>query len=224
MSRSIRSRRLPGTTLLRIARLLFNERLLAAVVLPTIADLQREVDEAGDRLVMRLRARWRGYRAFWALVFVAPMAFPAAPAHESGSVAVPDAIARLAATSIAIVLLTIIGPVIGGWMALATAGGALVAIAMHAWYGRHPTNIPAPSEPEDHHTPQINFSSTAVAGNIGGLIFVVGSVLIVAIGVPSLVWFLFAGLVFGGLLAMALLAWHTSHPKQGLPQNLIVLR
>ena len=44
---STSSSRVPGTTLLRIARLLFNDHLLSAVVEPTIADLQREIADAG---------------------------------------------------------------------------------------------------------------------------------------------------------------------------------
>jgi hypothetical protein len=94
---------------------------------------------------------------------------------------------------------------------------------IHAWYDRHPSDLarPAGSPPR---TPQINFSSTEVAGNIGGLIFVVGSVFIVAIALPSVIWFLFAATAAGGLLAWALLTWHTSHPGSGLPANRIVLR
>ena len=48
--------RVPGTTLLKIARLLFNEHLLSAVVQPTIADLQRETANAGPDGLKRLLA------------------------------------------------------------------------------------------------------------------------------------------------------------------------
>jgi hypothetical protein len=106
---------------------------------------------------------------------------------------------------------------------LNTGLSTLVAILIHAWYERHPSDIPIPTEPQ-RRSPQINFSSTDVAGNIGGLIFVVGSVFIVAIGLPSVIWFLFAATVAGGFLAWALVTWHTSHPKRGLPENRIVLR
>jgi hypothetical protein len=109
------------------------------------------------------------------------------------------------------------------WVAAITVVGAVFAILMHAWYVRHPSDIPAPAEPP-RRTPQINFSSTDVAGNIGGLIFVVGSVFIVAVGLPSVIWFLFAATVAGCVLAWALVMWHASHPKRGLPENLIVLR
>jgi len=70
----------------------------------------------------------------------------------------------------------------------------------------------------------INFSSTEVAGNVGGLIFVVGSVFIVVIGLPSVIWFLIAATDAGCILAWGLIAWHTKHPQYGLPGNRIVWR
>src|SRR5206468_6489737 len=116
------------------------------------------------------------------------------------------------------------GPRLGVWVGGVTAGGALFAMVMHAWYVRHPSEMPALGEPKRWRTPQINFSSTEVAGNTGGLIFVVGSVFIVAIGLPSVTWFLFAATVAGCFLAWALVTWHSSHPTCGLPENRIVLR
>jgi hypothetical protein len=219
MTGSTSSPRVPGTTLLKIARRLFNEHLLSAVVQPTIADLQREIADAGPDGLKRLRAQWRGYRAFWTLTLVAPFASWASPAADAGAVAFPDAIARLAVGSIVVALLAVVGPVLGAWVAV----GALFAIMIHAWYDRHPSDIPTPAEPQ-RRSPQINFSSTEVAGNIGGLIFVVGSVFIVAVGLPSVIWFLFAATVAGCFLAWALVAWHSSHPTCGLPENRIVLR
>ena len=213
----------PGTKLLTIARLLFNEHLISTVVQPTISDLQREIAAAGPHRFRRLRAQWRGYWAFWTVMLVAPLTFRPSPAQQAGAVAFPDAVARLAVGSIVVTLLVIVGPLLGVWVAAITAAGALFAIVMHAWYVRHPSDIPAPTEPT-RRTPQINFSSTEVAGNIGGLIFVVGSVFIVAVGLPSVIWFLFAGTVSGCFLAWALVSWHTSHPEYGRPENLIVLR
>jgi hypothetical protein len=49
-------------------------------------------------------------------------------------------------------------------------------------------------------------------------------VLIVAIGLPSVLVFLFAATVAGCFLAWALAAWYSSHPKSGLPRNQIELR
>jgi hypothetical protein len=215
--------RVPGTTLLKIARLLLNEHLVSTVVQPTISDLQREIAAVGPRRLSRLRAQWRGYCAFWTVMLVAPLVSGSSPARDAGTVAFPDAVARLAVGSIVVALLVIVGPLLGVWVAAITAVGAVFAILMHAWYVRHPSDIPAPAEPQ-RRTPQINFSSTDVAGNIGGLIFVVGSVFIVAVGLPSVIWFLFAATVAGCVLAWALVVWHASHPKRGLPENLIVLR
>ena len=223
MTGTANRRRVPGTTLLKIARLVCSERLLTTVVQPTISDLQREMANAGPYGLKRLRAQWRGYRAFWTVMLVAPLASWSSPAGDTGAVAFPDAIARLAASSIVITLLVIVGPVLGAWVGVIAAVGTLFAILIHAWYDRHPSDIPAPIEPQRRPL-QINFSSTEVAGNIGGLIFVVGSVFIVAVGLPSVIWFLFAATVSGCFLAWALLAWHTSHPKGGLPENRIVLR
>jgi hypothetical protein len=215
--------RVPGTTLLTIARLLINEHLISTVVQPTISDLQREIAAAGPHHVTRLRAQWRGYRAFWTVMLVAPLTFRPSPAQQAGTVAFPDAVARLAVGSIVVATLVIVGPLLGVRVAAITAAGALFSVAMHAWYVRHPSDMPAPAGPK-RRTPQINFSSTEVAGNIGGFIFAAGSVFIVAVGLPSLIWFLFVAAVAGSLLAWALAVWHASHPKRGLPGNLIVLR
>src|SRR5437762_5794039 len=100
VTRSTSGPRVPGTTLLKIARLLFNEHLLSAVVQPTISDLQHEVADSGPGGAKRLRAQWRGYCAFWTLVLVAPFVSRASPARDAGTVAFPDVIARLAVGSI----------------------------------------------------------------------------------------------------------------------------
>lgn len=217
------SPRMPGTILLKIARLVFNEHMFSAVVQPTIADFQREIADAGPNGLKRLRARWRGYSAFWTLMLVAPFASVPSPEADAGAVSLPDAIARLAVGSIVVALLAAVGPVLGGRVVVVTASGALLAILIHAWYDRHPSDIPTPADPQSR-LPQINFSSTEVAGNIGGLIFVVGSVFVVAVGLPSVIWFLFAATVAGCFLAWALVAWRRSHPKGRLPEHLIVLR
>ena len=217
------SRRGPGTILLKISRLFFNAHLLSTVVQPTIADLQREVADAGHNRVKRLRAQWRGYRAFWTLTLVAPFATWARPRGGADAVAFPDAIARMAVTSIVLTLLGVVGPILGRWVTIIAAASALVAVLIHRWYARHPSHIPTSTAPKTW-SPQINFSYTEVAGNVGGLIFVVGSVFIVVIGLPSVIWFLFAGTAAGCILAWGLVAWHTKHPKYGLPANRIVWR
>ena len=198
MRRSTDSPRAPGTMLLEIAPLLFNEAFISAVVRPTIADLQSEFAAAGPRRVKRLRARWRGYRAFWTLILVAPFASwtDDAPRAAGGRAAVVPVIVAL------FMIVTL-----GAWTAAVAALAALVAVLIHAWYERHPCELAAPSDAV-WRSPQINFSSTEVAGNIGGLIFVVGSVMIVSLGVPAIFWFLCAGTVAACFLAWGLVAWH----------------
>jgi hypothetical protein len=199
MTRPTDAPRPPGTTLLKIAPLLFNDQFMALVVLPTIADLQSEVAAAGPHGVRRLRARWRGYSAFWTLLLFAPFASWSEQTPNLGPsrLGFASAIAALAAASM-----------LGTWIVAVVAAGALVACLLHAWYERHPTDVSARSEAA-WHSPQINFSSTDVGGNIGGLIFVIGSVLIVSLGVPFVFWFLFAGTIAACFVAWGLAAWHT---------------
>ena len=213
--------RVPGTTLLKIGRVLFTEPMFSAAVEPTISDLQREVAEAGPSRVKRRRAQWRGYCAFWKLTLVAPFASWPSPARDDGAVGFPDAVSRLAVGSIGLTVLVIAGRMPVAGVAGVAVAGALFAAVIHAWNQRHPDNIPPPAEPP-RRIPQINFSSTEVDGNVGGLIFVVGSVFIVAIGLPSVIWFLCAGTVAGCVVAWGLVAWHRNHPQNGLPSNRIV--
>lgn len=210
--------RLPGTTLLRIGRLLFNERFLSAVAQPTIADLQREVSEAGPGRISRMRARWRGYCAFWSVAILAPFASWA----STGATPFPGALARMAVASIVVTVFAVVGLGLGAWIVVAMAAGALLAFGLHAWYDRHPSELPTPAEARVW-SPQINFSSTEVAGDVGGLIFAIGSVFIAVIALPSVIWFLSAATIGGSLLAWTLAVWHTSHPNRGLPENRISL-
>jgi hypothetical protein len=209
--------------LLKLSRLLFNAHLLSTVVQPTIADLQREVADAGHSRVKRLRALWRGYRAFWTVTPAALFTTWAQPRGGAEAVAFPDVMTRVAVTSIVLTLLGHVGPVLGGWLTIVAAASVLVAVLIHTWYARHPCHIPTPAAPKTW-SPQINFSSTDVTGDVGGLIFVVGSVFIVVIGLPSVIWFLIAGAAAGCILAWGLIAWHTKHPQYGLPANRIVWR
>jgi hypothetical protein len=208
----------PGTFLLKIAHLLFDEAVIADVVVPTIADLQREVATAFT-LRDRLAARWRGYGAFWMLAAVAPVVFlgwrpvrPAPPASPVGGIA------------LGMLLVLLFTPAsLRGWLLASLLGGTIFAVIIHAWHARHPTHVPlAPGE--NYRRPEINLSSIPVQANIGGLIFMVGSVFIVIAGLPSWHWF-FVAAAAGGLLTGALLfAWHARHPARGLPENHISLR
>jgi hypothetical protein len=223
MTGSAAGRRVPGTTLLKIARRLLSEQLVSTLVEPTIADLQCDVADAGASRRKRLHARWRGYRAFWTVMLVAPFASSGASSRTAGAAAFPNAVVCLVTGAALLVLVAVINPPLGASVAVVAAVGTLFAFAIHAWYQRHPSDLPAPAE-RRWRTPQINFSSTEVAGNSGGLIFVLGSVFIVAVGLPSVFWFLLAGTVAGCLLAQGLVAWHTRHPHRSLEENRIVWR
>jgi hypothetical protein len=213
----------PGATLLKISRLLLNEQLVATLVQPTLADLQRELADAGSSGLARALARYRGYRALWTVVLVAPFVSAPSRAADPGTVRLAHLVTFLGTGATMFALLLLAAPAIRIWAAAVTVSGAIVAILIHGWYNRHPSDLATPVAPQ-RRSPQINFSSTEVAGNIGGLIFVVGSLFVVVVGVPSVIVFLFAATVFGGLLAWGLMAWHTSHPHHGLPENRIVLR
>ena len=218
MTASTSRPRTPGSRLLTIARWVFDPHILSAVVEPTIADFQQEMSDAGANRTGRLRARWRGYRAFWTLVLVAPFTSIDVPREDPGTPVLRPNLIRIGAGLTALTLLVAAGP----WplvaiAIMATIGGSL-AIAIHRWNRDHPANLPTPSERRTG-TPQINFSSTEVAGNVGGLIFMIGTLFIATVGFPGVMGFLLAALVAGGLLARWLVAWHASHPRRGLPEG-----
>lgn len=67
------------------------------------------------------------------------------------------------------------------------------------------------SSPVDRNLPLhrgINFSNMDVGGDLGGFVFAVGSVVAVLIGLPWLIPAYVASVILGGLLAVALHAWH----------------
>jgi len=95
----------------------------------------------------------------------------------------------------------------GAWTTLIiAAAGTLVAFLIHVWHERHPSEIALLPE-RRRGSPQINFSSTDVGGNAGGLIFVIGSVLIVSLGLPSVFWFLLTAALAAGFVAWGLAVW-----------------
>ena len=215
-------RRLPGTTLLTIASWMFSEQFVSTVVHPTIADLQSEFVASGSNRVGRLRALVRGYSAFWTVMLHVPLTQWAAPERDADA-APGFAVRQFAGGVTALALLFCAGALFDVSAAILMAAGAVCAVAIHHWYERHPLSTAAPSD-MPWRPPQINFSSMDVAGNVGGLIFVVGSLLVVVLGVPFLLTILMAVAAAGCLLAWRLAAWYRRHPNAGLPENLIVLR
>ncbi len=223
MTRPSNGPRVPGGTLLKIAPLLFTEHFVATVVEPTIADFQAEFAAAGTSRVRRFRARWRGYHSLLVVTLIAPFASWTA-VDADGHASARGGAGRVALFATAFAILALCRALLGVSVAVVgLAAAMLLAIVIHVWYERHPSETPSPVE-RTWRPPQINFSSMEVAGNVGGLIFAVGSVLVVAVGLPWVRWFLLAASVAGCILAWALAAWHKRHPSWGVPENRIVLR
>lgn len=212
--------RSPGRLLLKLATALFDDGVVESVVAPTIADLQAEVRRARTAREA-VRARVRGYAAFWSLVLFAPVAAHAWPVRDDRAIALP---ARRNGVGIWLVLAALLGftsPALTPWTATVLLGGTIVAVAIHAWYSRHPSLLPSPN---GERRPEINFSAIPVGGNIGGLIFVAGSMAILVSGLPMWRWFFGAAVAGGILTAGVVYVWHSARPAHGLPQNRIVLR
>jgi len=74
------------------------------------------------------------------------------------------------------------------------------------------TEVPRRRNPNLALHPGINFSCLHVEGDLGGLIFAVGSVIALVAGVPVFRPFFFGALGGGLLLGAALVFWHDRHP------------
>ena len=81
--------------------------------------------------------------------------------------------------------------------------GALAAVLIRRWHTRHPSLLPySPGT----RVPEINLSRIPVGGDIAGLFFAAGSVVVVIVGVPDMAWYFVTSLVCAALLAWALVA------------------
>jgi hypothetical protein len=221
MTHSTSSHRKPGTLLMKIAAVLFDEGVVSALIVPTIADMQAEVADAGEDRSRRIRARVRGYAAFWTLVLCAPFAAHAWPVREEDRAMMPPRRNGAGGWLLLAGILGFTSPALTPWTATVLVGGFVFAIAIHLWYSRHPSVI---ATKNGERRPEINFSAIPVGGNIGGLIFMAGSMAILVSGLPAWRWFFGAAVVGGFLTAYLVYAFHVARPSYGLPQNRIVLR
>ena len=81
--------------------------------------------------------------------------------------------------------------------------GTVAAVMIRRWHTRHPSLLPyAPNT----RVPEINLSRIPVGGDIAGLFFAAGSVVVVIVGVPDMAWYFVTSLLCAGLLAWALVA------------------
>ena len=86
--------------------------------------------------------------------------------------------------------------------------GLVLAVVLHRWAG-DPSHGFAATDPL---TP-INIASVHIGGDAGGLIFVLGSVAILGLGIPTLRWFLVASVIVAGAVATGRIAWMSGHSR-----------
>jgi hypothetical protein len=92
--------------------------------------------------------------------------------------------------------------------------GAVAAVLLRRWYTTHPSTLPyAPRT----RVPEINLSRIPVAGDEAGLMFAVGGVAVVIIGVPDLAWYFASALACAALLARGLFAWRSATAGRHAP-------
>jgi hypothetical protein len=224
MTRYSANRGTSGTLLLTIARAVFDDAVVAAIVQPTLADMHAELRAAGDHPLRRARARLRGYGAFWKLVLLAPFAADNWPVRFEHAILLPERAHHATGWLVLAAVLAFTSPALTPWTGTAIIGGLIVAVLLHSWHARHPIVVVTAPDADGTRRPEINLSRIVVGGNVGGLIFMAGSMAILVAGLPSWRWF-FAAAALGGVLTAAIVArWHSSHPSHGLPEHLIVLR
>lgn len=201
----------PGRVLIAVANYVFDEPARSRVALPAVADLQSEVAAAGAHRGRRVVARVRGYVAFWKLVIAAPLILPSSPMGGRLTTLMFGRSGGRALGLLVVALCAAIWPMFGWFVAAVMFGGGALAMVLHWWHDRHPSVLAPPTPLASLSHPEINLSSIPVAGDIGGLFFVVGSLMIVLVGLPDLRWFALGTVVAGGLLSRALLRWRASH-------------
>jgi hypothetical protein len=137
----------------------------------------------------------------------------------------PDARASAAdplLSVLTVALFASIWSMFGYFVLAAVGGGAIMAIVLRRWNTRHPSELAPASE----RVPgaQINLSSIPVAGDFGGLLFVIGAIVTVLLGLPDVRWFVLGSVVAGAVLAGGLFMWRSSHTSSLVPANSILRR
>ena len=97
---------MPGKWLLAFARLVFSPAAISAVIEPTIGDTRIEWSDPDADASAKVRAKLRGYVAFWTIVAISPIAF----SRLSGSPEIQGSNGMSAASSIRLMLiLSVVG-------------------------------------------------------------------------------------------------------------------
>lgn len=210
---------LPGRFLLRVAHFIFEEPALSTIIVPAIADFQREVQDSG--VAMRRGVRVRGYAALGKVMFLAlfvPSAGAGAPlTHVLLGLSGGSSLALLAP-----LLFAAVWPIFGLFTIGAVLAGMALAVGLRVWNSQHPTAVACTRRGGFAPDPEINLSSIPVGGNIGGFFFVLASSLTILLGLPEWRGFVLASVVGGTALAAGLFAWHRAHMVS--PVRRIVVR
>ena len=115
-------------------------------------------------------------------------------------------------------------PFFGSFASGAVLFGTAAGVAMRSWHDRHPTTLAPRASLQEGRLPEINLSAIPVGGDAGGLMFVLGSMLIVMIGLPGVRWFLVSAIVCSAIAAVAIYRWRGAHPSSSQPDCSILLR
>ena len=99
--------------------------------------------------------------------------------------------------------------------------GLGAAVTMRRWNTGHPSRLPNPSSTR---RPEINLSAIPVGGDAAGLIFAVGSVVVVLVGVPGMTWYFVSALGCATIFAFALSAWRLAQPPMSVRSTTLGLR
>ena len=79
-------------------------------------------------------------------------------------------------------------------------------VTLRVWHDRHPTTEYA--RDTRFVLPQINLSAIPVGGDVGGMLFACGALIIMIVGLPAMRWFAVASMLCGLLSAAALVLYH----------------
>jgi hypothetical protein len=208
---------LPGTRLLEVARALFSEETIRVLFEPAIADLQHEWRQTAPGSWQRRFTLLRAYRAYLRLLLIAPFAgrtVVSSTAPHGRLLAVVDRRNDDALGKVLLMwalLLASMWSLFGTFVIVLAAGALATAAVLHHWHCRYAGRNglgagPLPGRPE------INFAAIPVYGNMAGLLVVVGSLAVIAAGLPVLGLFLLLAALTGAAVATALRAWHLAHP------------
>jgi hypothetical protein len=104
-------------------------------------------------------------------------------------------------------------PFFGRFALIALVGGTATCLLLTWWNGRHPA-IPMRDRGR---IPMIDIAAIHVGGDAAGLVFVAGTVVIFAMSLPPLRWFVLASAVLASILALAIIGWRRSHSIWSVP-------